>query len=123
VPPEGLTEVIVNRSSGPGRRFLDIANDGELREEEPTGMAMGSPIVVKEGHLSHEEELEKKKGVLMRRVRMLRAECEMLEQQVEQARSMRTNHVDAQEKVLGNVDSMMYVHLHALIKSITFTIK
>jgi hypothetical protein len=111
VPPEGLTEVIVNRSSGPGRRFLDIANDGEeeSRGEEPTGMAMESPIVVKEGHLSYEEELERKKGVLMRRVRMLRAECEMLEQQVEQARSTRSNYVDAQEKVLGSVDSMMFV--------------
>jgi len=33
----------------------------------------------------------------------------MLEQQVEQARSTRSNHVDAQEKVLGSVDSMMFV--------------
>jgi hypothetical protein len=60
-------------------------------------------------HLSAEEEMERQKGVLMRRVRMLRAECESLELQIEQARQSRQNTLDAQEKASTNVDATMYV--------------
>ena len=111
VAPDGLTEVVeVNRSTGPGRRFADIANDTdeEVRDEQVTGPKRDKRIV-SEVHLSREEEIERRKGVLMRRVRILRAECEGLEVQVEQARQTRQSALDSQEKALGNIDAIMYL--------------
>jgi hypothetical protein len=114
IAPEGLTEVEVYGTTS-GRSFLEIANDGDEEREarivEPTGMAMSvtkkrSSILAT--HLSSEEEIERQKGVLMRRVRLLRAECENLEQQLEHARQSRQNSLDAQRKAQNNVDATMY---------------
>jgi len=111
------------------RSFLDIANapeddhDAAVGEKEgpqgPTGMAMsvGGATFVKEKrkslvetHLSSEEEIERSRGALMRRIRLLRAECEDLEGQLEQARHARQTAVDAQDKaVQTNLPATMYV--------------
>jgi hypothetical protein len=106
VPPQPLTEIIQVNNNGSRvmrRSFMDIAND---RETEPTGMAMGAkkPEMT---HLSSEEEIERQKGVLMRRLRLLRAECENLEQQLDQARQSKQNSLDAQRKASSNVDATM----------------
>ena len=115
IAPQGLTEVVEVNGGTTGRSFLEIGNDGDEEREakivEPTGMAMSvtakkSSLV--ETQLSSEEEIERQKGVLMRRVRLLRAECENLEQQLEQARQSRQNSLDAQRKAQSNVDATMY---------------
>jgi hypothetical protein len=89
---------------------LDIANDNDEDGKKGVEPMAGddSPITLKETHLSKEEEIERRKGVLMRRVRMLRAECENLEQQIEHARQTRLVAADTQEKAQNNVDEMMY---------------
>ena len=78
---------------------------------EPTGMAMSikkSRKLVDETHLSNEEEIERQKGILMRRVRSLRTECENLEQALEHAKQSSKNLLDAQRKAQSNVDVTMY---------------
>ena len=108
VPPEGLTETVEI-----GRPFLDIAN-----EDDDDGMrTLGSPeiatragakSVAVETHLSVEEEIERQKGVLMRRLRVLRGECEILEQKLDQARQSREHLLDAQRKAQSNIEGTMY---------------
>jgi len=121
IPPEqtgGLTEVIVHGgtdNSLPGRSFLDIANEPDGHEihkdGEPTGMAVAMGRKSSGGkevlHLSNEEEIEKYRGVLMRRVRMLRAECEDLEKQVDQAQLATQTSKDAQDKAQADIDATM----------------
>jgi hypothetical protein len=114
IAPEGLTEVVGTNGATAGRPFLEIANGGNEKEArilEPTGMAMSIATTkssVLETHLSSEEEIEHQKAILMRRIRFLRAECENLEQQLEQARQSRQNSLDAQRKAQSNVDVTMY---------------
>jgi hypothetical protein len=113
-PEGGLTDVIQpTQSNAPGRSFLDIANDPEDRLLEkdvaPTGMAMATRpnVTAKEVHLSNEEEIERYRTVLMRRVRMLRAECDDLEKQVDQARQATQAMRDAQEKARSDMEATM----------------
>lgn len=114
IPPETPAEVFgVNGPGVAGRRFMDIENDGEednaapnLDVVEPRDVKIpgkGKAIVSaeKEAHLSNEEEVERQKSVLMRRLRLLRAECENLEIQVDQAKQ-------AQKKAQPNIDATMY---------------
>lgn len=117
IPPGTLTGVFEENigSSVAGRSFLDIANEQEddgipkTDIREPTGMATGSKKKsIIEAHLSNEEDIERQKGVLMRRLRLLRAECENLEQQLDQARLTRQSILDAQKKAQSNVDATMY---------------
>ena len=115
--PEGLTEVVEVYGATAGRSFREIGNDGDEEREarivEPTGMAMSVTLKksnLGETHLSSEEEIERQKAILMRRVRLLRAECESLEQRLEQARQSRQNSFDAQRKAKSNVDATMYFH-------------
>ena len=108
----------MNGSNALGRSFLDIENGdddsatGKKAVEQPTGMAMNvlgkKGGAVKDGHLSNEEEIERHRGVLMRRLRMLRAACEDLEKQVDQARHASQKSKDAQDKAQKNVDATMY---------------
>jgi len=110
IPPEGLTEVIT--SGAPGRRLHELADDG-LEERagrpEPTGMAMSMKTHVgKEAHLSSAEDVERQRAVLLRRLKLLRAECEGLELQVDQARQARQSTIDAQRRGQLNVDATMY---------------
>ena len=65
-------------------------------------------VVSGEGHLSSEEEIERRRGMLMRRLRVLRAECEKLEQQLDVARQSKQSLLDTQEST--NVDTTMYPH-------------
>jgi len=103
----------LTQSNAPGRSFLDIANDPEDRLLEkdvaPTGMAMAtrSNVTAKEVHLSNEEEIERYRTVLMKRVRMLRAECDDLEKQVDQARQAKQAMRDAQEKARSDMEATM----------------
>ena len=109
------------------RSFLDIANapeddhdvavDEKEAVQEPAGMAMsiGATAAVKEKrslvemHLSNEEEIERLRGALMRRIRLLRADCEDLEGQLEQARHTRQTAMDVQENVVQtNLPATMY---------------
>ena len=101
---------------------MDIANDIDTAPEvEPTGMAMATKNGVRGApkpkekevttHLSSEEEIEREKSMLMRRLRKLRAECESLEGQLDQARQTRQATLDVQEKARNNVDSTMYTPL------------
>jgi hypothetical protein len=116
IPPDPPTEVIGARS------FLDIANAPddndpkpleEEEEEEPTRMAVsvrrerGRGLV--ETHLSSEEEIERLRNALMRRIRLLRAECEGLEGQVEGARQAMQKTMQTQElAVQTNLPATMY---------------
>jgi hypothetical protein len=123
IPLERPTEVFDANGPGvAGRRFMDIENDGEdsaspnLVVEEPTDITVpGKGKVIssaeKETHLSNEEEIERQKSVLMRRLRLLRAECENLETQVDQAKQAQQITLDAQKKAQTNVDATMYFHL------------
>lgn len=110
IPPETLTEVIT--SGAPGRSVQEIANDGvEDRAErpEPTGMAMN--IQGREGkgaYLSSEEEIERQRGVLLRRLKLLRTECESLAQQVDHVEQTRQSAVDSQQRGQLGVDTIMY---------------
>jgi hypothetical protein len=136
VAPEGLTEVVeVNGAVGVGRKFMDIANEREEERAEPgrvggegdggmgnegggvvvggkrLGLVLeGKGVVGGEGHLSSEEEIERRRGVLMRRLRVLRAECEKLEQQLDVARQSKQSLFDTQEST--NVDTTMYPYSH-----------
>ena len=98
IPPADVTEVALK--NGAARSFSSIAMD-----DEPPPMVMTGKKKVVTEHLSSEEEIEKRRGILLRRVRMLRAECEVLEQQVEIARQSQENISDSGSK---NVDEMMY---------------
>jgi hypothetical protein len=110
VPPETLTEVIT--SGAPSRSVQEIASNGvEDRAErpEPTGMAMN--IQGREGkgvNLSSEEEIERQRGVLLRRLKLLRTECESLAQQVDQAQQTRQSAIEAQQRGQLTVDTIMY---------------
>ena len=129
-PEGGLTEVLEVNGRVPavvGRKFMDIANEGDQEEDNArtTGgdAALGMEDVVVgrkkvefvrgktggvgEGHLSNEEDIEKRRGVLMRRLRVLRAECEKLEQQLDIARQSKQSLLDTQESTA--VDATMYV--------------
>jgi hypothetical protein len=124
IPPEltgGLTEVLGvhgGKADGAilGSRFLDIANESDdyalQKDEEPTGMAMAvgkrSTAPRQSMHLSNEEEIEKHRSVLMRRLRVLRTECEDLEKQVDQARHATQTSKDARAKARADVDATMY---------------
>jgi hypothetical protein len=115
IAPEGLTDVVEVNGATAGRSFLEIANDGNEEREativEPTRISVSvtaKKSSVFETQLSREEEIERQKGILMRRVRLLRAECENLEQQLEQARLSRQNTSDAQRKAKSNIDATMY---------------
>lgn len=115
IPPvaDPITEVLqVNNNGTNIRSFLDIANDNAEEDGirgEPTGMAMNrNKRVSIETHLSSEEELERQKGVLMRRLRVLRAECDNLEQQLEQARVTRELTLATQKESQNNIDATMY---------------
>jgi hypothetical protein len=123
IPPEQqLTEVLgVDGGSthipAPSRSFLDIANEDEENVEElmqngkdATTKGKGKDVE-KEKHLSTEEEIERQRGVLMRRLRFLRAECENLEQKVEQATQAKEN-LEAQEKMQHDVDATMLIPWH-----------
>jgi hypothetical protein len=119
IPPDSLTEVIqVNNNNSnnhglAGRSFLDIANEDDPRMDDgrgPTGMAMNmNKRSIMESHLSSEEEIERQKGVLMRKLRVLRAECENLEQQLDQAKLLRQIFLDSQKKAQTDVDATMYL--------------
>lgn len=110
IPPETLTEVIT--SGAPGRSFQDIANGGvedRAGRPEPTGMAMN--IQGREGneaHLSSEEEIERQRGVLLRRLKLLRTECESLVQKVDQARQTRQSAIGTQQRGQLSVEAIMY---------------
>jgi len=101
------------------RSFLDIANAPEDDHDvavgekepvqEPTGMAtgVGATAAVKENrtslvetHLSNEEEIERLRGALMKRIRLLRAECDDLDGQLEQARHTRQTAMDVQDEAV-----------------------
>lgn len=147
IPPEPLTEVIGARS------FLDIANapedndvlpgekDDTVREAMAMAMAMSvgatAPAVrekekrksLVESHLSSEEEIERLRGALMKRIRLLRAECENLEGRLEQTRQTRQTAIDTQEKaVQTNLPATMYLTIlfgspELIAQSITSTIE
>jgi len=120
IPPDPLTEVIQvnNNNNGnnhglAGRSFLDIANEDDPKMDdgrEHIGMAMNmDKRSIMESHLSSEEEIERQKGGLMRKLRVLRAECENLEQQLDQAKLLRQMSLDSQKKAQTNVDATMYL--------------
>ena len=53
-----------------------------------------------ETHLSNEEEIERLRGALMKRIRLLRAECDDLDGQLEQARHTRQTAMDVQDEAV-----------------------
>lgn len=110
IPPETLTEVIT--SGAPGRVFQGTANDGvedRAGRPEPTGMAMNiQGREGKETHISSEEEIERQRGVLLRRLKLLRNECESLAQQVHQAKQTRHSTIEAQQRGQSSLDTIMY---------------
>jgi hypothetical protein len=120
IPPESLTKVLGgNGRRHEGRSFLDIANEAEemgIREanlhvnKEPTGLVMSNTkeTGLIETHLAGEEEIERRKGIFMRRLRLLRVECENLEQQLDQATSSQQNTFEAQKKAQSNANATMY---------------
>lgn len=71
------------------------------------GRGRGRGLV--ETHLSSEEEIERLRNALMRRIRLLRAECEGLEGQVEGARQAMQKAMQTQElAVQTNLPATMY---------------
>ena len=122
IAAEGLAEVeeVNGATASAGRMFTNIASAAERPDESGDGRAVwkvdegveamksfaGGKGGVWEGHLSSEEEIEKRRGLLMTRLRMLRAECERLEQQVDVARQSRQSALATQE--FTAVDTTMY---------------
>jgi hypothetical protein len=102
------------------RSFMEIANDDDrdsamltLTVREPTTAAttqsMTSHLAMgKEKHLASEEEIEQRKSFLMRRLRLLRAECENLEQQLEQGRQSKQAALSLQKEAQSDADATMY---------------
>jgi hypothetical protein len=125
IPPEQqqqqLTEVLeVNDGSkqAPGRNLVESSNEEEddsmrpLKSgKDPEGMVKGKDVG-KGKHLSTEAEIERQRSVLMRRLRLLRAECETLEQKVEQTtQEKEVVEAQVQEKTQRDVDAAMFVLL------------
>ena len=106
------------------RSFLEIANDGDndavepdTNNDEPGVESQGAVITkMKEVHLASEEEIERQKGILMRRVRLLRAECESLEQQIEQALQSKESAADVDKKIQQDIDTTMYATMSYLCR-------
>ena len=113
IPPEGLPEVVgVPGPSVAGRSFLDNANDRQdidNRQSKPLTTSTRKPTFATEddGHSLNEDELEQRKTMLMRRIRQLRAECENLEQQLDQAKQSKQQSLEAQRKTQSNMDATM----------------
>jgi len=144
IAPEGLTEVMEVNGGVPamvGRKFMDIANEGEDITVEENGrvgsggdediwtedamsktkknnkVETGVKSGIGKGHLSSEEEIEKRRGVLMKRLRVLRAECEKLEQQLDVARQSKQSLLDTQEST--PIETTMYRPLFPLESELT----
>lgn len=78
-----------------------------MDEEEPTGMVVSVGATIDRGmseaadtHLSSEEEIERLRGALMRRIRVLPAECEGLEEQFEVAQQRRQTAMESHEQAV-----------------------
>jgi hypothetical protein len=117
-PEQQLTDVLeVNagskRAPAPGREIANEEEDDYVRPSE-NGRDPGETVKGKEvdkgKHLSTEEEIERQRSVLIRRLRLLRAECETLEQKVEQV-TQEKETLEAQEKTQRDVDVAMFIVL------------
>jgi hypothetical protein len=109
IPPrvsvsERLTEVLQVNGGEPSR--ADITGKGfEIDSGD------GEPSMVVEGkvrQVSREEEIEREKGILMRRVRLLRIECENLENQLESSRVSSRKSKETNDIAITNVNGTMY---------------
>jgi len=115
IPPETLTEV-VTVNNGAKEAAIDLAQDTVedtvipkpvVVEAAPVAKANGKR---KASQVNDEEEIERQRGIWMRKLRLLRAECESLEQQLNQARHSKQTAIDAREKAQRDVNATMYVH-------------
>jgi hypothetical protein len=112
IPPETLTEV-VTISNVTKETAIDLAQDAVEDTVIPKPVVVNPAPVTnvtgkrKSSQVSDEEEIERQRGIWMRKLRLLRAECESLEQQLNQARQTKQTVVDAQEKAQRNVNATM----------------
>jgi hypothetical protein len=99
------------------RSFLEIASEGDddAAVADANGDESGLQTVdsrmkkQKETHLETEEEIERQRAILMCRVRLLRAECESLEQQIEQVVESKESADDIERTIQQDMDTTMYI--------------
>ena len=124
IPPEALTEVVTIPTAANDRE-IELSQEAQAEDNvAPKPVVVESSTVAsgkrKVSHVNDEEEIERQRGIWIRKVRLLRGECESLEGQLNQARQNTQNTNDAREKAARDVNSTMY-HPLLLLESLYLT--